>query len=59
MSYDSAEVIASKVKNKQQQVEITIALNTASTNYDESKGTNNIFSALIRHGAPYNFYGGK
>ena len=39
MSYDSAEVIASKVKNKQQQVEITLALNTKSTNYDDSKGT--------------------
>jgi hypothetical protein len=38
MSYDSAEVIALKVKRKQQQVELTIALNTRSTNYDDSKG---------------------
>lgn len=38
MSYDSAQVISSKVKSKQQQVEITMALNTSSSNYDESKG---------------------
>jgi len=38
MSYDSAEVISSKVKSKQQQVELTIGLNTTSSNYDDSKG---------------------
>jgi len=38
MSYDSVEVLDSKVKNKQQQVEITLSLNTNSSNYDESKG---------------------
>ena len=39
MSYDSVEVLDSKVKSKQQQVEITLGLNTNSSNYDESKGT--------------------
>ena len=38
MSYDSVEVLDSKVKSKQQQVEITLSLNTNSSNYDESKG---------------------
>jgi len=38
MSYDSVEVLDSKVKSKQQQVEITLGLNTNSSNYDESKG---------------------
>ena len=38
MSYDTGQVISSKVKAKQQQVEVTMALNTSSSNYDASKG---------------------
>ncbi len=38
MSYDSSTVIASRVKPGQQQVELTVALDTDTANYDRSKG---------------------
>lgn len=38
MSYDTTTVLESKVRPQQKQVELAMALDSKSTNYDESKG---------------------
>jgi len=38
MSYDTSTVLSAKVKPKQKKVEVTMALNTECTNFDNSKG---------------------